>query len=345
LSEENSAVETATEGTAATTAATTGKQTTTATTTAETGKTAGTATTGKPSASTVVAAKETDTLAPPSEWPSDWRAKIAGEDADALKALDKYTDVGSLWKKVQDQAKYISASRKTPTPPKADASPEEVAEYRKAIGVPDAPEKYFPEGKLFDGRLIGEADKPIVDEYAKFAHAAGYKPEDVQRNVGFFLDLQEKQVAAMRDADQKANVEAQVLLRSDNEWGPDFNRNIGAIGTLFSRNPNIRKYEEMTPESQGLMDLVLGARLGNGNLFGNDPTALKALAEWATELYPSATWMPNGGGSSATSIESRLKEIADFARKDRAAYYRDEGMQAEERRLIDIQSRTSSKAA
>jgi hypothetical protein len=183
-----------------------------------------------------------------------------------------------------------------------------------------------------------------VDEYAKFAHEVGYKPEDVQRHVGFMLDLQEKQVADIRGRDEQARRDAEVALRSDAEWGPDFKRNVAAIATLFSGDPNTRDYEKMSEESQGLMDLVLGARLGNGNLLGNDPGALKALARWATELYPAATWIPQGG-SAASSIESRLAEIADFRRKDRAGYFRDEGMQAEERRLLDIQSRTSSKAA
>mgnify|MGYP000100175251 CR=1 FL=1 len=49
---------------------------------------------------------------------------------------------------------------------------EELAEYRKANNIPEAPDKY---DLTFDsGLVIGKEDKPIVDSFLKYAHDNHY---------------------------------------------------------------------------------------------------------------------------------------------------------------------------
>lgn len=56
-----------------------------------------------------------------------------------------------------------------------------------------------------------------------------------------------------------------------------------------------------------------------------------AAAKW----YVEQTGGPAALGEDTKRRHARLREIADFRRKDRAAYFRDLEMQAEERRLLE----------
>ena len=74
----------------------------------------------------------------------DWRAPIAeslGKDYDPKKLgdfLTRFDSVDALAKKALEQEKLIaSGAHKLKAPPGKDASPEVLAEYRKANGIPD----------------------------------------------------------------------------------------------------------------------------------------------------------------------------------------------------------------
>lgn len=261
----------------------------------------------------------------------DWRLKYTTDEED-LKTLGRFKSEAGVWRAFKEQRKLIGETRPLPPKPPADSPPEVIAEWRKLAGLPETPDGYFPEGKLPDGRLIGEGDKELFTDYAAYALENGWKQEDVAKQAAWFFDSQERLVSKIREQDQKDNIEGQVALRAAEEWGPDFDKNLSALGRLK---------EEIGEET---FDLITGARLGNGKLLGNDVAAVKVLAKLATELYPQHTWMP-AAGSGARTIDDEIAGIEKVMRENNNAYWKDEKMRARYGELLNLREKAKARAA
>src|SRR4051812_48364523 len=101
----------------------------------------------------------------------DWRARY-GEDPELQKILARLPSEAELAKKLVSQEKLIrSGQHKTVAPLAEDATPEEVAAYRKAAGIPEKADGYglaFPEEwKPSEGDNAGLA---AFQEYALSKH-------------------------------------------------------------------------------------------------------------------------------------------------------------------------------
>src|SRR3546814_8159770 len=62
-----------------------------------------------------------------------------------------------------------------------DATPEQIAEWRKEQGIPEKPEDY--DLKFDNGLVIGEADKPLVAEFLKASHATNVTPAQAKAQI------------------------------------------------------------------------------------------------------------------------------------------------------------------
>lgn len=143
----------------------------------------------------------------------DWRANLAPE----LRADQSL----ALFKGVEDLAKAHVELRKTVggrvKVPGEGAAPEEVAQFRKALGVPEAPEGYTfapPEGFPAD-----KWDKDGEAEFRKLAHAHGIPPKAAQEILNAYAGRQAAGYKAIETA-RAATVEN---LKKD--WGDKFDAN------------------------------------------------------------------------------------------------------------------------
>ena len=73
-----------------------------------------------------------------------WRTMIAGENQDVLKELSRIKTAADLGKVLLEQKKALSKRAEAPKLPE-NASPKQVAEYRKLMGVPEVGEGAKPE--------------------------------------------------------------------------------------------------------------------------------------------------------------------------------------------------------
>ena len=81
-----------------------------------------------------------------------------------LKKLGRYASPqAALDALFNAQARISSGELKAPL--KEDATPEEKAAWRAENNIPETPDKY--ELKLSDGLIVGDADKPLVDDFLK----------------------------------------------------------------------------------------------------------------------------------------------------------------------------------
>lgn len=267
--------------------------------------------------------------------PDNWREQIAGEDKGFLNALKRHADFKSAMNWLRATSAKISAGElKAPVqPPAADATPEQVAAWRKEQGLPEKAADYIAGLKLSDGVIPGEADKPLLEAVAEMAHKSNYSQQTVNDFVGLYYGLQDQLAGKRQEADQDQRIAAEQQLIQ--EMGADFKPNMRALSSFWSEAP------------KGMVDLLLSARTPDGRVVGNMPEVTSFFAGLARELNPAATILPPGTDGTPASIESRMREIEGqmyIDGKPNPAYF-NTPLQAEYRSLIEAQERGKARAA
>ena len=267
--------------------------------------------------------------------PDNWRELVAGS-ADEAKKLERFTSPKALWDSYQEAAKKVREKTTVMTPPGKDATPEQVKAWRDANDIPETPDKY--EIKLPDNRTLGDADKPILDAFTPVAHEAGLSQSQVSRLVDWQLRQQEAEVEATLNRDEDHKAEGRAALKE--EWGPaDFKRNSGAITELMGRATG--DIEMGDGSKLALADAIMNARLANGRKLGNEPQAVRWLASLGLDLVPLDSQMPPG--HSEGSVQTRLDEIRAIRRADIDKYDNNKALQAEERKLLEIEAKSKAR--
>lgn len=261
----------------------------------------------------------------PSDFPADWREKMAGGDADELKALQRYKSPVEVNKARIAAVKKIS-SGEVKTKLAADATPEQVSAWRKDNGIPEKAEDYL--ATLPKGLVIGDADKPLIDGFLARVHGKNADPAVVAEAVGWYYEQQEQMAADIAKAD-KAHETAGVDLLRD-EWGPEYRANINSVKAFFDTAGT-------TEDGTALSELLIHARLPNGKKLMNEPAALRWMARLANEANPAGFVSPNDG---ATQLESVEKELEGLRAKMRTpAWAADAKGQARFQQLITAQEK------
>lgn len=267
---------------------------------------------------------------PPGTWVEDWRDRLAAGDDKFRKRLDRFDSPEALARSYRElENKVRSGSIKAPLG--ADATPEQVAEWRKENGVPDEPTGY--EVKLPNGVVFGDADKPAVDSFLTHAHGKNWGQDQVNEALEWYASHQDSVLAQQQAADDAFNAEGQEQLRE--VWGADFKRNLNALQNLLAGAPD------------GMADRLLLGRTADGRLVGDDPAVLQYLVGLAREINPTATLVP-AGQDQMKGLETRIGEIETLMRDSHSPYWNDrEGpkIQAEYRELITAREKMGKRAA
>jgi len=256
------------------------------------------------------------------DWPADWRDKFSGGDAQKAARLQRYASPQALTDALIAAQNKIRAGDLKPTLGK-DAKPEEVAAFREAHGIPAEPGKY----DLGDLE-VPEGEKPMVDKFLASAHSVNMTPDQVRTALKAYTDISEEARNARIAQDNEIKASAEDALRA--EWGEDYRTNINLVTNLLDAAP------------EGLRDKLLRGRLADGTPIGSSPEALRFLVGLARERNPAGVVVPSGV-ITAQSVDDEIQKIEKTMREDRAAYNRDEKMQARYRQLLVW--RSSQKAA
>jgi len=276
-------------------------------------------------------------------WPEVWRQKAAehlaaGDKkvlAKELKRLERITDPAALAGMYRELEAKFSAGGLIKVPGK-DAKPEEIAAYHKAIGVPEKPEEYFQHVKLENGAVIGEADKPLVDEFAAALHKAGAPPSIMNAALNWYYQRQESQAAALDESDDTFRRESETTLKE--EFGPAFKRKTSAIASLFLTAPG---GADIKNES-ALYARLMGGRTADGKIIGNDPDMVRFLVSLVNEVNPAATVVEDGAQSGKT-IETELADIQKLRQTDSKKYW-SAPVQARELELIEARNKLQARS-
>lgn len=268
-------------------------------------------------------------------WPDDWRVKMAGDDKDALKQLERHADPASVWKKARELERKLSSGelKSVTARPAADADPEVIAAWRKENGLPAAPAEYLEKLTLPQGMVLGEADKPHAESFAKFAFDADMTPAQMSKALEWYYSSLDQQTKARDQFD--ANFQLEASRQLGQEWGGDYTRNMNAIRNFLAGQP------------QDFIDRLQTARTVDGRKLGDDPGFLKWMAGISLEMNPAATLVPPGANPAKT-IGTRLAELNTMMADKSSAYWRGpqaESLQAEWRDLYNAQQSLKGRQA
>lgn len=262
---------------------------------------------------------------------ADWRVKLAGEDKELAKTLARYTDEAAFGKAHRALLTKLSSGEMKKVLPEG-ATPEELATWRKENGLPDKPEAYIENLELPNGLVLGEADKPIVADFAAAALEGNIEPKAFSKLVSQYYAIQDKQRAAQEETDAAFKQESEDALRG--KWeGPAFRQNLIAVQNLMAGWP------------EGLAVQVLAGRDAQGRKLGDNPAFIQQLATLARELNPAATLVPAGATDAGKSVGDRIAEIRKFRTENPDKYEADKNLQKEELDLIEAQLKMSKRNA
>lgn len=209
------------------------------------------------------AAAEADKSDTGSDWPEDWREKLAKGDEDKLKLLNRYGSVDGLLRKIMEQEKVIRT--KSGPRPMPDASDEKaMSEWRKEQGIPDDPTGYkLPETVT---KRMTDDDKPLISSFTDYAHKKGAPQQVVDVASEWYFDTVEQMAAERAAEDKQATEAAEDELRKN--WSHAEYKSNMTLG---------RRFLDSIP---GLGADWAEARLPNGRRLGDVPD----FVMWASDM-------------------------------------------------------------
>ena len=245
------------------------------------------------------------------KWPDNWRELIAGEDEKTLKQLQRYSAPDDVYKKARSLEQKLSSGEYKMSLSESPTD-DELKEFRQINGIPETPEGY--DLTFDDGRVIGEADKPIIDEFLKESHERHKTPEQVKADIQWYFSLQERQ------AEEMAQKDAQIMDATEDELRAEFGNN-------YRRELAITEnFLATAPES--LRGEIATARLPDGTPLGSHKDFIMWMNHLAREMNPAGMLTGVDGADPGKGLTDRINEIKHIMRTDKARYKR-EGLDKE----------------
>lgn len=268
-------------------------------------------------------------VAAPADFPEDWRQKLAGNDEKELARLQRMGSPADVWKAYRAlEAKISSGQLKAGLKP--DATPEEVAQWRKDNGLPEKPEDYRP--NLPNGMVPGEADMPLIGGFQKTAHELGLTPEQFNKTLSWYFAEADAAKAQQYEADTSFRSQAEDALRA--EWGPAYRSEVRGIANFMEANA-----------PAGMADLLFNSRSSDGKLLGDHPEVLRWLSSMVRTVNPLATLVPAGSADPLKAGEARIAEIENIMRTEPDKYWKNPDVQREYGALLEARETVKGRAA
>jgi len=252
----------------------------------------------------------------PAPAPTDWRASF--KNADAKKFAESSTDPEHLAMRALEMRQKLATAIVLPG---KDAKPEDVATFRKALGVPETIEGYkFPE---IPAENLTDAVKQSRADWAKTFHEHNV-PAPVAEALIAKVAAEAAAEAAAQVAADKAHAE-KTTAELKAEWGADYDVNMTyanrAAVQLFDAKFDEAKTIE-TKDGRFLLDHPLMARLlakvgremAEGGLGGVLTDAQREGADAELKTVRAQMAEAQGKGDSKEANRLYQKELSILAR-------------------------------
>lgn len=246
----------------------------------------------------------------------DWRAMIAGEDAKAVERLSRFQQPGDLWKSYRELETKLSQRPAIPTIAD-DATPEQRAEYRKAIGLPEiakeAKADEFLKAYKIDtpqGYELSNVERGMIEDYAKTAYEQGHSPREVKASVDFFF------------RQQAANVQAvnKIAVDKQKEWKNSLIEKYGPKEYDAQQAAAQSWIREQFDGNEQEMNNLLRAQLPGGGYLGDHPWFFEKIASMAMGDGYTDRIMANSLESNGATLLEQLDAVEKLQFSDKVAY-------------------------
>jgi hypothetical protein len=247
---------------------------------------------------------------PAADYPADWRERnaraIAGKDEKlfekTLAKLKRFVSPENVTKWGFEADAKIRSGQFKRTAPGEDATPEELAEWRKEAGIPDTPDKY--EIGMPGGAEPSEADKAVLDHFKGVFHKHNIPPAEAKGLVDDFYAHQAELAAARREAARDTLINNRAALKS--EFGADYGRNVALAKSWL---------DGVAGGEEGRNTLA-NLPLADGTTLGDNPAFVKlvvqaALAQGDDGALAQAEFGAGGGGGLQTQYDALIKMSVD----------------------------------
>lgn len=185
----------------------------------------------------------------------DWRSLATDEKSvNRLKHFESMDDLAEFVREAD------TWRRRAVLVPNSKSTPEEIAKYQKAIGVPDTPDGY----DLDVSKDAPADEKELVDRLRSAAHAVNVTPAQ----LGAMIEWHKAETAAVeaREQENAADQLSQAKAELSRTWGPDYQKNAGVAQKAMGRG------------FEGFAEDWAGLELKDGTKIGNHPLTLKGFA-------------------------------------------------------------------
>ena len=260
-------------------------------------------------------------------WPADWRDTVSKGDAKILARMGRYASPAAAMEALVAAQNRISAGELKPVLGK-NATPEQVKEYREALGIPETPDKY----DLGKDIKIEGMDPTLLGEVLKEAHESNQTPDQVKATLKAWSKISQSVKEQQYESDVNIQKTSEDALRA--EWGTEYRRNINIIHGMLDG-----------AASPGLKDAIMGGRLADGTPIGSSPDALKFLVGLALIQNPTGVVVPGSEANPMKGVEEELAKIDQTMKTNRTTYNKDEKMQARYRELLVAKEKLKPRAS
>jgi hypothetical protein len=224
-------------------------------------------------------------------------------DKDIRGFAERFTSLDELAKGGLDLRRAASNRDGVIKVPGEKATVEEIAQFRKSLGVPETPAAYAIE--IPKGALERETDKQWFGSLMEIAHKRHVSREALDEMTKSFFEYGANTVRQMEEA-MKVTKEAEtVKLRS--QWGADFERNAGLAE---------RAHEHYSSPAWDEYAKALGLT--------NDPNYMRLMARIGAEVAPHNPIIATSPTEAADNMTA-LKE--EHARRSKEGTLNDDDFQ------------------
>ena len=254
-----------------------------------------------------------------------WRETIAGDNADALKTLERFASTKALFDSYSElRGRMAKGELKNVAAFPAKGTAEQQATWRAENGVPPEPGKY--EITLPNGATIEDADKPMIEGFQKFAFEKNLPAAVTNDVVNWYFASQVAQQEAAQEQFETQRTETAATLGE--EWGPEYKANLNKIQGVI---------DATVPAEQKDLKALINRAIQTNAHFARHYAAI------ALQLNPAGTLVPGDRGANEGSIVDGIKAIEKTMKEHRGEYNKDDGMQKRYRELLGAYEKIAGK--
>lgn len=219
------------------------------------------------------------------DWPDDWRERMAGEDKKLLEQLKRRKSPMDVIKSWQAAEQKIRSGEYKKAAPNEDASPEEIAAWREANGIPkDASGYKLP---TIGGYEWTEQDKKAVGPLQEIMHETGANQAQFDGVMNYYLRV----VAASKEEEAARDIAAKEAHEDARraEYGGRYKAQNNLVNRMMkdpeamppevakalekARHPETGVLLKHTKEFSRWLDDMAIARYGEGGLVTGEEVA------------------------------------------------------------------------